>query len=155
MLQTLWNNVKVKPAVVQNRFYRETDYDIPLRQFCRKHGIVYQSFWTLSANPSLLRHPSVVRLAGHCDVSKEMGLYALVMALEGTVVLNGTTTHFQEDVKGLEKVRQWASREENRYEWEDVVKHFRDATGDNNGVAMPEESTRFEQRLPRHKYRNM
>jgi len=158
VLKTLWDNVKIKPAVVQNRFYRDTEYDIPLRQFCREKGIVYQSFWTLSANPALLRHPSVATLAGNANVSKEVGLYAMVLALEGTVVCNGTTSHMVEDVEGLAKVKEWVEREENDYQWKDLLKHFKDATGDNNPERMPEESADPKiggKSLPRHKYREM
>jgi len=153
----LWDNVKVKPAVVQNRFYRDTEYDIPLRKFCREKGIVYQSFWTLSANPALLRHPSVATLAGNANVGKEVGLYAMVMALEGAVVCNGTTSHMVEDIEGLAKVKEWVEKEENEYQWKDLMKHFKDATGDNNPESMPEESAdpKTSKWLPRHKYRDM
>ena len=40
----------VKPSVLQNRFYEDTDYDKGIRQFCAEKGILYQSFWTLTAN---------------------------------------------------------------------------------------------------------
>ena len=55
--------VRVRPAVVQNRFYRDTAWEGPLRAFCRARGIVFQSFWTLTGNPRLVRHAVVARLA--------------------------------------------------------------------------------------------
>jgi hypothetical protein len=142
ILQALWDNVSVKPAVVQNRFSREEDggYDQEVRRFCRDNGIVYQSFWTLSANPQLLNHTSITRLAGLCSISREAALYALVLGLDGTCILNGTKNHMVADVQDLGKVRRWVGEEGNQYEWKDVLKHFKDATGDNNPEEMPVES---------------
>jgi len=140
VLKALHDAASTKPAVVQNRFHRPTSYDVPLRRFCRANGIVYQSFWTLTGNPTLLKHTSVVRLAGHAGISKESALYALVLAMEGTTVLNGTTSHMVEDLAALEAARKWASAEENAYECKDIIKHFRDAIGENDDQDMPEEN---------------
>lgn len=43
-LKSLWDAVRIKPAIVQNRFYPATAYDVALRKFCVEKGIVYQSF---------------------------------------------------------------------------------------------------------------
>lgn len=118
------------PAVVQNRFYRATAYDGKLRAWCRGRGIAFQSFWTLSANRDLLQHPVVeaarqaaqAGVAEHDDdgdgsaqsrggivVDKPVALYALVLGLRGTAMLDGTTDeeHMRADVRGLEAVRRW------------------------------------------------
>lgn len=62
-LISLYEASRIKPAVVQNRFYAETDYDVEIREFCREHGMSYQSFWTLTANPHLLADETI-RLLG-------------------------------------------------------------------------------------------
>jgi diketogulonate reductase-like aldo/keto reductase len=62
-LEALFDSARNKPAVVQNRFYADTGYDREIRAFCRQHGIIYQSFWTLSANPRVLAHRTVRELA--------------------------------------------------------------------------------------------
>ena len=62
-LEALFDSARLKPAVVQNRFYADTGYDREIRAFCRQHGIIYQSFWTLSANPRVLAHRTVRELA--------------------------------------------------------------------------------------------
>jgi diketogulonate reductase-like aldo/keto reductase len=54
-LTRLYEEASVKPSVVQNRFYPATQFDSEIRQFCRERGLFYQSFWTLSANPILLK----------------------------------------------------------------------------------------------------
>ena len=48
------NVSRIKPKVLQNRFYSDSGYDRELRAFCLEKGIRYQTFWTLTANPHLL-----------------------------------------------------------------------------------------------------
>merc|ERR1712166_1230836 len=50
-LQKLFAAAKIKPVVLQNRFYAKTGYDKELRKFCLENGMKYQTFWTLGANP--------------------------------------------------------------------------------------------------------
>ena len=109
VLREIYNASTVKPSVVQNRFYAQTRYDGSLRAFCREHGITYQSFWTLTGNPKLLKSKPVIGLAQAAEVSVPTALYALVMDL-GVEVLNGTTAaeHMYEDLEGIGRVRDWA-----------------------------------------------
>ena len=60
VLEAVYREATIKPAVVQNRFYADTRYDREIRAFCRGEGVIYQSFWTLSANPAITRqqHPA-------------------------------------------------------------------------------------------------
>lgn len=54
-LSALYEQAEVKPTVLQNRFYQDTHYDQDIRRFCLEKGIQYQSFWTLTANPHILK----------------------------------------------------------------------------------------------------
>lgn len=63
LLSKLFLSAKIKPAVVQNRFYRETNYDKEIRQFCNDNNIFYQCFWTLKANTHILNSSIVSQLA--------------------------------------------------------------------------------------------
>ncbi|KAI9828872.1 MAG: hypothetical protein M1819_006487 [Sarea resinae] len=130
VLEALYDAVKIKPAVVQNRFHPQTGFDVPLREFCRDRGIIYQSFWTLTANPRLLRCLPVQILAESAGVEKEVALYCLVLGLENTVVLDGTTNanRMGGDLAGLERVREWASSD--AYEWENQMKQFKSVIGE-------------------------
>lgn len=116
VLREIYNTSTVKPSVVQNRFYAQTRYDGPLRAFCREQGILYQSFWTLTGNPKLLKSKPVLELAQAADVSVPIALYALVMDL-GVEVLNGTTSaeHMREDLAGIQRVREWAGLNPRRW----------------------------------------
>lgn len=98
-LETLHHWARIKPAVVQNRFYAETRYDRGIRAFCRQHGLVYQSFWTLTANPQLLASTRVLSVARlHARTPAEVLFRYLTQ--EGYVPLTGTQSdqHMQEDL---------------------------------------------------------
>lgn len=119
----------IKPTVVQNRFYADTAYDVPLRRFCAERGIQYQSFWTLTGNPRLARSMPVRAVAEKAEVGVPVALYALVMEL-GVTVLNGTTNQerMREDLDGVMKVKAWA--EENAGVWEEQIAAFKALIGE-------------------------
>lgn len=98
-LEALYRSARIPPAVVQNRFYAETGYDHAIRAFCREHDIVYQSFWTLTANPHLLAHERIKEPARrhHCTPAQILFRW---LTLEGVVPLSGTTSeeHMREDL---------------------------------------------------------
>ncbi|KAL6234866.1 hypothetical protein BDW75DRAFT_155336 [Aspergillus navahoensis] len=130
ILRELVSLAKVKPAVVQNRFYGGTQFDVPLRAYCREHEIVYQSFWTLTANPELIRSRPVISLARDAGVSSAAALYGLVLGLGQTTVLNGTTTkeHMETDLNALKSLQLFSS--ENSKEWQSILEDFKQLTGD-------------------------
>ena len=99
-LERLWRAASVKPAVVQNRFHAATGYDREIRAFCGQHGIVYQSFWTLTANPHLLGHPTVRSLARQYGRTPAQILFRW-LTQEGVVPLSGTRSpeHMREDLE--------------------------------------------------------
>ncbi len=98
-LERLYGEAKVKPAVLQNRFYADSGYDIALRAFCDANGMTYQSFWSLTANPHLLGSETVIRAAMARGVETPQILYAYLMA-KGIVPLDGTTdeAHMRADM---------------------------------------------------------
>ncbi|KAJ0336349.1 hypothetical protein COL922a_008049 [Colletotrichum nupharicola] len=81
----------VKPAIVQNRFYLETKYDLELRSFCRDHGIVYQAFYILRHNPEIINSEVVQSVAQRLAVDQEVAFYLLILCLRDIQVLDGTT----------------------------------------------------------------
>ncbi|KKY22136.1 putative aldo-keto reductase [Diplodia seriata] len=129
ILEVLYRSSTVKPAVVQNRFYAATGYDVSLRKFCRENSLVYESFWTLTGNPQLLQSTPVFMLAQFAGVSAEVALYALVMAVD-VVVLNGTTSgdRMREDLEGIKKVQEWSKTKEDS--WNTLLGDFKHMIGD-------------------------
>ncbi|KAL6709818.1 hypothetical protein ACN47E_000603 [Coniothyrium glycines] len=124
ILKAIYEEATIKPTVVQNRFYPQTRYDVPLRAFCREHGIMYQSFWTLTGNPALLRSKPIIALAHATGVEPSVALYSLVMDL-GVVVLNGTTStaHMRHDLEGIAQIQNWSNAR--TQEWQTIQKMFR------------------------------
>jgi diketogulonate reductase-like aldo/keto reductase len=99
LLDALHRASRIKPTVLQNRFYAESDYDIDLRRFCRQHGITYQSFWTLTANPDLLADETFRLLSLKYQRTPAQLLFRY-LTQNGVVPLTGTRTvaHMREDL---------------------------------------------------------
>ncbi len=98
--ELLYQDAEIKPAVIQNRFYAETGYDRAIRDFCRKHDVIYQSFWTLTANPSALSHPAVQALAAKYGRSAAQVFFRYLSQI-GIIPLTGTTSekHMRDDLE--------------------------------------------------------
>jgi diketogulonate reductase-like aldo/keto reductase len=95
----LYRNAKVKPAVIQNRFYAETQYDRTIRDFCQQQRIIYQSFWTLTANPKVLAHATLQTLATKYQRSAAQVFFHYLNQIN-IIPLTGTAskTHMKEDL---------------------------------------------------------
>lgn len=97
--QHLYHSARIKPAVLQNRFYAGTAYDRELRVFCRQQHIVYQSFWTLTANRQLLAHATIAALASVRKRTPAQILFRYLTQV-GVVPVTGTRSeaHMREDL---------------------------------------------------------
>ena len=126
ILGQLYEAAKVKPAVVQNRFYPTTHFDVQVRAFCAAKNIIYQSFWTLSANPAILRSAEVGAVQHDLMLnSVHEAMYCLVLSLENLVILNGTKNekHMVGDLGALQKAREYTSKDPDS--WKNHVDRFR------------------------------
>lgn len=99
LLQALCEGAHVKPAVVQNRFYEQTRYDRDIRAWCRRQNVIYQSFWTLTANPHVLASDAVQALAAKHRRTAPQILFRYLTQI-GVVPLTGTSSvqHMREDL---------------------------------------------------------
>jgi len=99
LLQALYEGAHVKPAVVQNRFYEQTRYDRDIRAWCRRQNVIYQSFWTLTANPHVLASDTVQALAAKHRRTAPQILFRYLTQI-GVVPLTGTSSvqHMREDL---------------------------------------------------------
>jgi len=98
-LKALYRQARIKPALIQNRFYAETRYDREIRRFCRDNGVLYQSFWTLTANPKVLAAPNLVELAAKYGRSPAQ-LFFRYLTQSDIVCLTGTSSkaHMEQDL---------------------------------------------------------
>lgn len=97
--QQLYAQAAVKPSIVQNRFYAKTNFDKHLRAFCLQQGVVYQSFWTLTANPHILEQPMIMLLCRRLRKTPAQ-IFFRYLVVRGITPLTGTSDseHMQEDL---------------------------------------------------------
>lgn len=88
-----------RPAFVQNRCYARFGWDRGVRAFCAERAIVYQGFSLLTANPEVLQHPLVARLAAREKATKAQIVFAFARAV-GMLPLTGTSDpdHMTQDL---------------------------------------------------------
>ena len=96
----LYTNARIKPSIVQNRFYAQSGYDKEIRAFCKKNAITYESFWSLTANPNILSNEVLENLAKKYERSSAEIFYRFLNHIN-IVPLNGTTSkkHMIADLK--------------------------------------------------------
>jgi diketogulonate reductase-like aldo/keto reductase len=101
-LRELCRSARIRPAVLQNRFYADTGYDVTLRAYCASEAIVYQSFWTLTANPHILEDPTIQSIALRHACEPPQILFRYLME-SGVVPLTGTQSrqHMRDDLKAF------------------------------------------------------
>lgn len=99
LLDSLYERARIKPAVVQNRFYADTRFDASIRAWCRQHSVIYQSFWTLTANPKALTSAIITKLSAKYERTAPQILFRYLTQLD-VAPLTGTTSeqHMQEDL---------------------------------------------------------
>ena len=99
-LAALVAQAEVKPMVVQNRCFANRGWDRQVRDLCKTHGIMYQGFSLLTANPYVLRYPEVISIARRLHVYAEQVIFRFAMQV-GMVPLTGTTNfqHMQDDLR--------------------------------------------------------
>jgi len=102
-LEALCASARIKPAVIQNRFYAKTHYDRDIRAFCKESALVYESFWTLTANPQILAAPAVIELAAKYERSPAQLFFRYLTQID-IVCLTGTSSkeHMEQDLSIFE-----------------------------------------------------
>ena len=103
VIRQLYADASIKPAVVQNRFYKDTGYDAELRRWCSDHGVIYQSFWTLTANPHILGSNTARTIARKYKKTAAQ-VFFRYLNQTGMVSLTGTRSeqHMREDLSSLD-----------------------------------------------------
>jgi len=87
------------PAFVQNRCFARFGWDRGVRSFCMEHKIVYQGFSLLTANPEVLHHPLVARIAARAKATPAQVVFRFALAI-GMLRLTGTSDaeHMKQDL---------------------------------------------------------
>ena len=95
----LYKNATIKPAVLQNRFYPQTNYDTELRLFCNENNIYYQSFWTHNANRHILGSSVVTDIAKKKGKTVAQTFYRFLNHIKVHPLIGTTSeTHMDDDL---------------------------------------------------------
>lgn len=133
ILKQLYDAVKIKPVFVQNRFYPESAFDVPLRKFCAEKEIVFQAHKVLKGNKNLLDSELLRDIASNFGFTVEIAFYFCVLGLVGGVqVVNGTKSeeHMKEDLESLKTFKQWLLDPKNQASWDQKMMLFKSMIGD-------------------------
>ena len=87
------------PAFVQNRCFASRGWDRDVRLFCKDRKIVYQGFSLLTANPEVLHHPLIGRIAARCRATPAQIVFRFAQTI-GMLPLTGTSDaeHMKQDL---------------------------------------------------------
>jgi len=100
LLQAIYEAAVVKPSVLQNRFYEDTDYDSDVRTFCKQKGIYYQSFWTLTANPHMVQSQAIANICKNRGKTPAQVWFRYLIQRHDIIILTGTKNeeHMKHDL---------------------------------------------------------
>lgn len=100
LLKQLYDIASVKPTILQNRFYQDTGYDKAIRKWCQEKKIIYQSFWTLTANPQILSSKSMQKAAQTYQKTAAQIFFRVLVDI-GIVPLIGacSESHIKQDLE--------------------------------------------------------
>ncbi|PHS30490.1 MAG: aldo/keto reductase [Sulfurovum sp.] len=103
VLEYLYDHSEIKPAILQNRFHAKTDYDKEMRLWCDAHHVIYQSFWSLTANPEILLSETLDAISHKYKKSPAQIWFAFLRENQ-IVPLVGTSSsqHMLEDLRSLD-----------------------------------------------------
>jgi diketogulonate reductase-like aldo/keto reductase len=98
-LESLCGDSRVPPRFVQNRCFANQGWDYHVRQFCLANSIVYQGFSLLTANPQIVGHPEIAKIAQRYGRTPCQIIFRFAMDI-GMLPLTGTTDaqHMREDL---------------------------------------------------------
>ena len=87
------------PAFVQNRCFARLGWDREVRSFCNERKITYQGFSLLTANPEVLQHPTLIKLAESLNATPAQLVFSFARAV-GILPLTGTSNadHMKQDL---------------------------------------------------------
>jgi len=109
VFKRIWDDATVKPSVIQNRFYQDSDYDVDLRKFLKEQvnnggEVYYQSFWTLTANPLVLQSPQMQDICKRTGKTPPQVFFKYLIQHHNICPLTGTTQelHMAQDLQVLD-----------------------------------------------------
>lgn len=102
-LEALLAGAAVRPRFVQNRCYARRGWDREVRQLCAQHGVLYQGFSLLTANPEVVSSGVVQRIGARAGLGPEQVIFAFALG-SGMLPLTGSSSaqHLRTDLAAAE-----------------------------------------------------
>lgn len=99
-LEGLNHHAGIRPAFVQNRCFAVSGWDKEVRTVCQRHGITYQGFSLLTANPMVSQHPDFQAIVQRTGLTPAQVIFQAAQKM-GILPLTGTSDvkHMQEDLQ--------------------------------------------------------
>jgi diketogulonate reductase-like aldo/keto reductase len=103
LFRRIFDHATIKPTFLQNRFYADSNYDTHIREFCEANGVIYQSFWTLTANPHIL-NTTIIKELSNKYLKTPAQIFFRYCTMIGIIPLIGATNkeHLESDLKIFE-----------------------------------------------------
>lgn len=79
-LEALLRDAAVPPRFVQNRCYARRGWDREVRRLCAQHGIIYQGFSLLTANPEVLESALLGQIGARTGLGPEQLVFAFALS---------------------------------------------------------------------------
>ncbi|MCW7553820.1 aldo/keto reductase [Endozoicomonas gorgoniicola] len=98
-LEDLNHHSATRPAWVQNRCFAITGWDRDVRQVCQRHGIGYQGFSLLTANPAVSQQPAFQAIVAKTGLTPAQVIFQSAKRMK-ILPLTGTSSpgHMLEDL---------------------------------------------------------
>ena len=98
-LEQFYNDVRIKPTILQNRFHANRQFNVPLRSFIREHNIRWQAFWVLTGNGGTIGGPVAKDIASKNQLTPQQVIFAFVLSLGATPLIGSASPqHLKEDM---------------------------------------------------------
>ena len=98
-LERFYDEVRIKPTILQNRFHSNRQFNVPLRSFIQKHNIRWQAFWVLTGNGGTIGGSVSKDLAKKYEVTPQQVIFAFVLSLGATPMIGSASPqHLKQDM---------------------------------------------------------
>lgn len=98
-LERFYDEVRIKPTILQNRFHSNRQFNVPLRSFIQKHNIRWQAFWVLTGNGGTIGGSISKDLAKKYEVTTQQVIFAFVLSLGATPMIGSASPqHLKQDM---------------------------------------------------------
>ena len=111
-LKKLYEDARIKPSIIQNRFHANRGFDAALRPFFKEYNLQNQLFWVLTGNGGTLNNDKVKEIAKKKGLSPAATMYSFTISIGASPMIGSQSIdHLKEDVAMLKDFTPWTKDE--------------------------------------------